>query len=175
MKLTINNKKIEIGKPATLLEIAGKSDIYIPTLCAHPELTPHGGCRLCIVEIEGRKGYPTACTTMAEEGMVVRTETNILHKMRKDLVQMIMSEHPSGCLLCEDVEGCSNFQGTIRKVGVTTGCRWCPKDKDCELQRIVEEFEIHELELPGLYRDIPIENYDLFFDRDYNLCIFCDR
>ena len=175
MEITINNKKIEIGKPATLLEVAGLNDIYIPSLCAHPELTPHGGCRLCIVEIEGRKGYPTACTTIAEDGMVVRTDTHILQKMRKDLVQLILSEHPAGCLLCEDVESCSNFQGTIRKVGVTTGCRWCPKDKDCEFQKIVEEFEIHELELPGLYRNIEVEKYDPFFDRDYNLCIYCDR
>jgi len=175
MELTINNRKIEIKKPATLLEVASHNDVYIPTLCAHPELTPHGGCRLCIVEIEGKKGYPTACTTMAENEMVVRTDTNILQKMRKELVQLIMSEHPAGCLLCEDVEGCSNFQGTIRKVGVTTGCRWCPKDKDCEFQKIVEEFEIHELDLPGLYRNIPVEKYDPFFDRDYNLCIYCDR
>ncbi len=175
MKLTINNRIIEIKKPATLLEIAGQNDIYIPSLCAHPELTPHGGCRLCIVEIEGRRGYPTACTTVAEEGMVVRTDTGILQKMRKDLVQLILSEHPAGCLLCDDVEGCSFFQGTIRKVGVTTGCRWCPKDQDCEFQRIVEEFEIQELELPGLYRNIPVEKYDPFFDRDYNLCVYCDR
>ena len=175
MKLTINNIKIEIGKPATLLEVAEQNDIYIPSLCAHPELTPHGGCRLCIVEIEGRKGYPTACTTIAEDGMVVRTDTNILQKMRKDLVQLILSEHPAGCLLCEDVEGCSYFQGTIRKVGVTTGCRWCPNDKDCEFQKIVEEFDIQELSLPGLYRNIPVEKYDPFFDRDYNLCIYCDR
>jgi len=175
MKLTINNKKIEIGKPATLLEVAEQNNIHIPSLCAHPELTPHGGCRLCIVEIQDRKGYPTSCTTMAEEGMVVRTDTHILQKMREELVQLILSEHPAGCLLCEDVESCSNFQGTIRKVGVTTGCRWCPKDQDCEFQKIVEEFEIKGLTLPGLYRNIEVEKYDPFFDRDYNLCIYCDR
>ncbi len=175
MKLTINNIKIEIGKPATLLKVAEQNNIHIPALCAHPELTPHGGCRLCIVEIQDRKGYPTSCTTMAEEGMVVRTDTNILQKMREDLVQLMLSEHPAGCLLCEDVESCSNFQGTIRKVGVTTGCRWCPKDKDCEFQKIVEAFEINELTLPGLYRNIEVEKYDPFFDRDYNLCIYCDR
>ncbi len=175
MNLTINNIEVEIVKPATLLQVAGQNDIYIPSLCAHPELAPYGGCRLCIVEIEKRKGYSSACTTMAEEGMVVRTDTNMLQKMRKDLVQLILSEHPSGCLLCEDDDSCSNFQGTIRKVGVTTGCRWCPKDKDCEFQKIVEEFDIHEIELPALYRNIPVEKYDPFFDRDYNLCIYCDR
>ena len=65
MKITINNRLIETGKAVTILDAARQNDIYIPSLCAHPELTPFGGCRLCIVEIEGRKGYPTACTTQA--------------------------------------------------------------------------------------------------------------
>lgn len=159
----------------TVLEAADQNDIYIPRLCAHTELVPYGGCRLCIVEIEGMKGYPTACTTMVEDGMIIRTNTNMLQQMRLDLLQLILSEHPAACLLCEDIEGCSMFQETIRKVGVTTGCRWCPKDKDCELQRIVESFDVHELSLPGLYRDLPVEKYDPFFDRDYNLCIYCGR
>ncbi|MCF8370611.1 MAG: (2Fe-2S)-binding protein [Bacteroidales bacterium] len=175
MKITIDNKKIKIDKPATVLDVAAQNDIYIPSLCAHPELVPYGGCRLCIVEIEGRRGYPTACTTHVEDGMVVRTDTKILKEMRTELTQLILSEHPSACMMCDDVEGCSVFQGTIRKVGITTGCRWCPKDKDCEFQRIVESLGIHDLTLPGLYRDIPIEKYDPFFDRDYNLCIYCGR
>jgi predicted molibdopterin-dependent oxidoreductase YjgC len=175
MKITINNRLIETGKAVTILDAATQNDIYIPSLCAHPELTPYGGCRLCIVEIEGRKGYPTACTTLIEEGMIVRTETHILQEMRRDLIQLILSEHPSACLICQDVEGCSGYQSTIRKVGVTTGCRWCPKDKDCELQRIVNNLGISELTLPGLYRNFPVEKYDPFFDRDYNLCIYCGR
>jgi predicted molibdopterin-dependent oxidoreductase YjgC len=175
MKITIDNRVIQIDQPATVLDVAVQNDIYVPSLCAHPELVPYGGCRLCIVEIEGRKGYPTACTTQVEDGMIVRTNTKILQEMRTDLVQLILSEHPSACLLCEDIEGCTIFQGTIRKVGITTGCRWCPNDKDCELQRIVESLGIHELTLPGLYRDIPLEKYDPFFDRDYNLCIYCGR
>lgn len=175
MKLIINNKTIELSKALTVLEAAEANGIYIPKMCAHSELVPYGGCRLCIVEIEGRKGYPTACTTLVEDGMIVRTDTNILQEMRIDLVQLILSEHPSACLLCEDTIDCSKFQGTIRKVGVTTGCRWCPKDQDCELQRVVESFNINELSLPGIYRDLPVEKYDPFFDRDYNLCIYCGR
>ncbi|MCD4768778.1 MAG: (2Fe-2S)-binding protein, partial [Bacteroidales bacterium] len=175
MKLIINNKTIEVNRELTVLEAAEENGIYIPKMCAHPELVPYGGCRLCIVEIEGRKGYPTSCTTIVEDGMIVRTDTNTLQEMRIDLVQLILSEHPSACLLCEDIVGCSQFQETIRKVGVTTGCRWCPKDKDCELQKVVESFNITELTLPGLYRDHPVEKYDPFFDRDYNLCIYCGR
>ena len=175
MKITINNRPIETGNAVTILDAARQNDIYIPSLCAHPELTPYGGCRLCIVEVEGRKGYPAACTTIPEEGMIVRTESHTLQEMRTDMIQLILSEHPSACLICQDVDGCAGFQETIRKVGVTTGCRWCPKDKDCELQRIVDSLGITELTLPGLYRDFPVEKYDPFFDRDYNLCIYCGR
>jgi predicted molibdopterin-dependent oxidoreductase YjgC len=175
MKITINNRPLETGNNVSVLDVARQNDIYIPSLCAHPELTPYGGCRLCIVEIEGRKGYPTACTTMPEEGMIIRTESHTLQEMRTDMIQLILSEHPSACLICQDVDGCAGFQETIRKVGVTTGCRWCPKDKDCELQRIVDNLGITELKLPGLYRHYPVEKYDPFFDRDYNLCIYCGR
>jgi len=175
MKINIDNKSLEVSRQVTVLEAADQNGIYIPRMCAHPELVPYGGCRLCIVEIEGIKGYPTACTTMVEDGMIVRTNTNMLQQMRLDLLQLILSEHPAACLLCEDIEGCSMFQETIRKVGITTGCRWCPKDKDCELQRIVESFDIKEISLPGLYRNLPVEKYDPFFDRDYNLCIYCGR
>ncbi len=175
MNINIDNKPFKISRQMTVLEAADKNGVYIPRMCAHPELVPYGGCRLCIVEIEGIKGYPTACTTMVEDGMIIRTNTNMLQQMRLDLLQLILSEHPAACLLCEDIDGCSMFQETIRKVGVTTGCRWCPKDQDCELQRVVESFNIHELSLPGLYRDLPVEKYDPFFDRDYNLCIYCGR
>jgi len=175
MNLTIDNRKIKISKPATVLDVAIQHGIDIPSLCAHPELTPYGGCRLCVVEIEGRNGYPTSCTTMVEEGMIVRTDTNVLQEIRREMIQLILSEHPAACMICDDIEGCKVFQGTIRKVGITTGCRWCPKDKDCELQRIVEQFGIDDLTLPGLYRDLPLEKYDPFFDRDYNLCIYCGR
>jgi predicted molibdopterin-dependent oxidoreductase YjgC len=175
MNLTINNQRVKTDKVSTILDAALQNDIYIPSLCSHPELTPYGGCRLCIIEIEGRRGYPTACTTLVEEGMIVRTESQALQEMRRDLIQLILSEHPSACLICGDVDGCAGFQETIRKVGVTTGCRWCPKDKDCELQRIVDYLNISELTLPGLYRNLPVEKYDPFFDRDYNLCIYCGR
>jgi predicted molibdopterin-dependent oxidoreductase YjgC len=175
MNLTIDNRTIHIDKPVTVLDAALHHGINIPSLCAHPDLTPYGGCRLCIVEIEGKAGYPTSCTTMAEDGMIIRTDTHILKEMRREMIQLILSEHPAACLMCDDIDGCSVFQETIRKVGVTTGCRWCPKDKDCELQRIVEQLDIKELTLPGLYRDFPLEKYDPFFDRDYNLCIYCGR
>jgi predicted molibdopterin-dependent oxidoreductase YjgC len=177
MKLTIDHQTIEIQEPGvmTVLDAAEKQGIYIPHLCSHPQLTPYGGCRLCIVEIDGMKGFPTACTTNVKEGLNVKTKTDMLQAMRKEIMQLILSEHPSGCLICEEEDECSKTQETIRKVGTTTGCRWCPKDGDCELQRLVRYLELEEIEFPIYYHDLEVEKYDPFYDRDYNLCIYCGR
>jgi predicted molibdopterin-dependent oxidoreductase YjgC len=176
MKLIIDNREIEVKEEnITLLDAAGQNDIYIPQLCAHPQLTPYGGCRLCIVEVEGMKGYPTACTTRVQEGMKVRTGTDIVQDLRREIIQLILSEHPTGCLICDEAEECKGTMSTIRKVGATTGCRWCPNDGDCELQRVVEYLGITEIKFPVYYRDLEVEKYDPFFDRDYNLCIYCGR
>jgi formate dehydrogenase alpha subunit len=125
--------------------------------------------------VEGMKGYPTACTTKVQEGMKVRTGTDIVQDMRREIIQLILSEHPTGCLICDEAEECKGTMSTIRKVGATTGCRWCPKDGDCELQRVVEYLGIKEIKFPVYYQDMEVEKYDPFFDRDYNLCIYCGR
>ena len=175
MKLTIDKREIEVEEGITILDAAEKNDIYIPHLCSHPELTSYGGCRLCIVEVDGMRGYPTACTAKVQEGMNIRTRTDIVQEMRKEIIQLILSEHPSGCLICKEAEECSDTMFSIRKVGVTTGCRWCPKDGDCELQRVVQYLEIDSIKFPVYFQDLEVEKCDPFFDRDYNLCIYCGR
>ncbi|MGC9367368.1 MAG: 2Fe-2S iron-sulfur cluster-binding protein [bacterium] len=175
MNITIDQQEIDVPDNITILEAAQLNDIYIPNLCYHPQLTPYGGCRLCIVEVEGLRGYPTACTTKVKEGMKIKTKSKTLNDMRKEILQLILSDHPSGCLLCDEQEECSSSQVTIRKVGATTGCRWCPNDQDCELQKIVEYLEIKQIIFPVYYQGFPVETEDPFFDRDYNLCIYCGR
>ena len=73
--LTIDGIAVTVKKGATVLEAAQQTGIYIPTLCWDADLEPYGACRLCIVEIEGMRGLPTACTTPATDGMVVYTDT----------------------------------------------------------------------------------------------------
>jgi len=175
MKILIDNQEKKVKKGITILEAAEEHNIYIPHLCSHPELTSYGGCRLCIVEVEGIRGYPTACTTPVKDGQVIRTKTRTIQKMRKEIIQLILSDHPSGCLICDESEECHDYLGTIKKVGVTTGCHWCPKDEDCELQKVVDYLEIKDIVFPVYYQEFPVEKYDPFFDRDYNLCIYCGR
>lgn len=173
--LKIDNKEIKAKTGMSVLEAARQADIYIPTLCHHPQLNPSGSCRLCIVEIKGVRGYPTACTIPAEEGMVVQTNTQRLRSLRCQILELILSEHPYTCLVCDKREGCDEWMGTIRKVGITTSCQTCPKSGACELQNLVQYLGIEEIAFPINYRGYPVEQKDPFFDRDYNLCILCGR
>ncbi|MBZ5495068.1 MAG: molybdopterin-dependent oxidoreductase [Acidobacteriia bacterium] len=175
VNVTIDNQALKTEKGLTILQVAERNNIYIPTLCAHKDLTPFGGCRMCIVEVDKMRGLPTACTTPVEDGMVIRTRTAQVHAVRQEILQLILSEHTSSCLICDEKEECKLFSTTIRKAGVTTGCRYCPNDQQCELQKVVESLELKEIGYPIYYRNLPVEKDDPFFDRDYNLCILCGR
>ena len=173
--VTIDNKPYQVQKGITILKAAEQNDIYVPTLCAHAELSPHGGCRMCIVEVEGMRNLPTACTTPIEEGMVIRTHTAQLQAMRMEILQLFMSEHTSSCLICDEKEECKRFMPTIRKAGVTTGCRYCPNDGQCEFQDVAEKLGVTEIKYPIYYRGMRVETEDPFYNRDYNLCVLCGR
>ena len=175
LSLTIDGRPLAVEPGLTILAAARQSGIYIPTLCWHEELSAYGGCRLCIVEVEGMNRLPTACTTPVEEGMVIRTQTAQVQAVRAEVLQLILSEHPGSCLVCDEQEECRAYVGTIRKAGVTTGCRYCASDGRCELQELSRKIGIDEIHYPVLYRGLPVEKQDPFYDRDYNLCILCGR
>jgi formate dehydrogenase alpha subunit len=175
MKITIDNKEIEVEGKKTILEVAREKKIFIPSLCDHSRLAPFTGCRLCIVEIKGRRGYPPSCGTYVEDGMEVRTKTPKLQKLRRQILELILSEHPNACLICSEKDQCDEYKSTIRKVGETTGCVLCSNNGRCELQDVVEALNIKEVSLPSLYRNFEIRKDDPFFDRNYNLCILCGR
>ena len=173
--VTIDNTVLKVDAGLTILQAAREHGIHIPSLCAHEKLSPLGGCRLCIVEIDGLRGFPTACTTPVADGMVVNTHTAQVQQTRREILQMILSEHTSSCLICDERVECKQFMPTIRKAGVTTGCRYCPNDDRCELQTLVEELKVEEIGHPVYYRGLRVEKEDPFYDRDYNLCIRCGR
>ncbi len=173
--IVIDGKPREVYPGLTILEAAERSGVYIPTLCAHKDLTPFGACRMCIVEVEGMKGFPTACTTPVQDGMVVRTETDRVRQMRLEVLRLTLSQHTCGCLVCDENEDCKKHSETVRKTGVTTGCRTCPSDGRCDLQTVAERIGLDSIGFPVYYRDLPVEKYDPFYDRDYNLCILCGR
>src|SRR5512137_626912 len=156
--ITINGEKLSAEPGTTVLEAARAHDIYIPTLCYAPKLPPFGGCRMCVVEIERMPGFPTACTVPVTDGMVVRTDSPALQAQRRETLSLLLSEHPYTCLTCPTKGGCVEFQGTIRKAAVTTGCQYCPKNGQCEIQKVLEAVCLTEVPYPISYKMLDVEH-----------------
>jgi len=175
LTMEIDHRTVSFPEGVTVHRAAELNGIYVPSLCSHKDLSPFGGCRLCMVEVEGMRGYPLSCNTTAQQGMKVLTDTAMLRNLRKEILKLILSEHPSSCLVCDEKTECKDYQGTIRKTGVTTGCRFCPNDGQCELQDLVEKIGVTEIDYPIYYHGYEAEHDDPFYDRDYNICILCGR
>ncbi len=173
--MTINGKNVSFTSGETILDVARRSGIYIPTLCARADLPSTGSCRLCLVKVEGMRGYATSCTTPAEKGMVVITNSPEIEKLRRGILELILSEHPSACLVCPTRETCEKFNAPSSKTGRVTGCNMCPNRDTCELRQLVEYLGLKDIRYPILYKGFPLERDDPFMDRDYNLCILCGR
>ena len=173
--ITINNKILEFTDGQTILEVAKKYKIYIPTLCYIEGLPPYGGCRLCIVKVEGMKGYPTACTTPAQKGMKIITKDEELQELRSDVLKLILSEHPNSCIVCENKDICEKLRITKNKAGRSFGCFSCSNKENCELREIIEYLEISEIPYDLEYKNYPLKRKDPFFEMDYNLCILCGK
>jgi len=175
IKLKIDGREIAAEPGATVLEAAQAHGISIPNLCAAKGLTSYGGCRLCLVEIKGRRGYVPACCTPVEEKLEIITETPQLRELRRLTLELILSEHPHACLICSEKKNCEDYKSTIRKVGEATGCVLCPENGQCRLQEVVEELKVERVRFPALYRNFEVQREDPFFDRNYNMCILCAR
>jgi len=98
--LEVDGIAVTVPEGTSVLRAAAEAGISIPKLCATDSLEPFGSCRLCLVEIEGRKGYPASCTTPVAEGMVVHTQTTALAKLRRGVMELYISDHPLDCLTC---------------------------------------------------------------------------
>jgi len=106
VNLQIDGYAVSVPKGTSLMRAAVEAGIQVPKLCATDSLEPFGSCRLCLVEIEGRKGFPASCTTPAEAGMVVRTQTPKLQDLRKGVMELYISDHPLDCLTCSANGNC---------------------------------------------------------------------
>ncbi len=175
MKITIDGHAIQVEGRRTLIEIARQNDIFIPSLCDHPDLKPFTGCRLCLVDIKGRKDFAPSCGTYPQEGMEVTTVTPDLQELRRNILELILSEHPYACLICAEKPSCEDTKATIRKVGEVTGCVLCPQNGRCDLQKVVESLKVERVGYPALYRNLDVRKEDPFFDRDANTCILCGK
>ena len=175
MKLLIDGRAVTAEGTPTLLEVARANGIFVPALCEHPALEPYAACRLCLVEVKGRKGFVPACSTRAEDGQEVMTATAEIQALRKGILELILAEHPHACLICAEKPSCDDLKSTIRKTGEVTGCVLCPANGRCELQRVVEAMGLGLVPFPSHRRPGEVRRDDPFIDRDNSLCILCGR
>ena len=150
ISLTIDGLPVRARKGQTVLEAAQAAGIYIPTLCADPDLRPWGACRICIVQIEGARGLPASCTTPATDGMVVRTDTPQIAKIRRNIVELLLAEGHDDCLVC-------------------------PKNNRCDLQHVAAVVGVRERRFNMRAPSRPWDTSNPFFYRDLNKCILCAK
>ena len=148
--LTVNGREVEIEEGSTILEAARKINIDIPTLCFLKDINEVGDCRMCVVEVEGRRGMTPACITKVEEGMVVNTASPAILEARSVVLDLILSNHDRKCLTC------------IR-------------NGSCELQKLAQEFNVDEIEFDGEKLEKKIDDISPSIVRDNNKCILCRR
>jgi len=193
----INDTKIQAAKGAIILEAARKNDIYIPSLCHHPDLTSSRkvkaidtiyrggeqisgdapekefeGCNLCLVEVEGEPELVPACDTFVADGMKVYTDTERVREARREKLMLILAKHPHTCLICAQKEGCTR-EPCPTNVPVAERC--CPKLGNCELEKVAEYIKIREDTPRYVPQNLPVIKDEPLFARDYNICIGCTR
>ena len=189
--ITIDGRQVETTPGSMVLESAIDAGIYVPYLCYHPGMKPYAACRMCVIQEEvevevERDGQmvkekqlrpPTAsCTMPVRDGMALTTVNDTLRQLQRGVMEMLISEHPHGCLTCHRVDLCGPEDICQRHVSVNDRCVTCPKNDRCELKDTVR-FLGMDLNSPMSYktRDVEVEVSDPFYDRDYNLCIVCGR
>tara|TARA_R110001606_G_scaffold327480_1_gene474418 strand:- start:6442 stop:9303 length:2862 start_codon:yes stop_codon:yes gene_type:complete len=115
--LSIDGRDVSVPAGTSVMRAAAEIDNEIPKLCATDNVKSFGSCRLCLIEIDGRRGTPASCTTPAEDGMVVRTQTPHLQKLRKGVMELYISDHPLDCLTCSANNDCE-LQDQAANVGL---------------------------------------------------------
>jgi predicted molibdopterin-dependent oxidoreductase YjgC len=197
----INGKSIAVEPKDTILKAAIRAEIYIPTLCFHPDLPPHkgdrpieavyqgetrienhsahthaedteSGCGLCVVERIDTGELIRSCLTQVSDGMQIVTESEAIKARRQEMLAEILADHPHACLTCGQHEGCSR---TICSLNVPENERCCPQFGNCELQSVAEYVGISPSTVKWVPTGIPVLDGDRPLIRNYNLCISCTR
>jgi formate dehydrogenase (NADP+) alpha subunit len=146
--LTINGRPVSVETGQTVLDACRAAAVYVPTLCDDPELEPYGGCRLCIVKVDGLRGLPSACTTPAADGMTVTTEDAEILEVRQWTAQLLLADHPLDCLTCAQ----------------------CGR---CGLQKVAEQLGVRERVLQPMARQGKVDDSNPCFAIDMRKCILC--
>ena len=182
VQLQIDGRTVSAPAGASVLNAATVAGMYIPALCAHPDLPPaeqrgcdgkgDGGCNLCLIEVDGSPELRKACSMPVQAGMVIRTNTPALKQARQTHLAKVLGPHPHVCLVCPQREGCSRTQCSY---GNPPETRCCSIFSSCELRKVSDYIGIPNTTPPYKPAQLPVFKGEPFFDRDYNLCIDCRR
>jgi len=178
VEITIDGKPVTVPAGVSVLAAATAAGVYVPALCAHPDLPPSSqrgagsGCDICLIEIQGQAGQRKSCSTVVAPGMAVVTKSPALEKRRQDHIAKILGNHPHVCLTCPQREGCSRTECSY---GNPPEQRCCSIFNSCELRKVADFVGIPNTTPKYKHVELPVITDEPFYDRDYNLCIDCRR
>jgi iron-only hydrogenase group A len=148
--IAINGKDYRVDKDQTIMQAADDCGYHIPRLCYHPKLSIEGACRVCIVEVEGMRNYVASCACPVADGMKIHTNTKEIRQARRDIVELLLDNHPEDCHVCE-------------------------RDGNCELQRLAYATGIRQRHFAGERKHYEKDLSSTSVIRDPDKCILCGR
>jgi len=151
--VVVDGLSVTVPEGTSVLRAAAEAGVEVPKLCATESLEPFGSCRMCLVEIDGRRGTPASCTTPVTDGMVVHTQTPTVERLRQGVMELYLSDHPLDCLTCSD-------------------------NGDCELQDVAGAVGVRDVRYGYAGENHTAEEKDTsnpYFDYDPSKCIVCSR
>lgn len=150
VNIKINNIPLQVEKGMKILEAARKINIDIPHLCYHPDQTIKAHCRICTVEVTGSRRLLAACSTEVWEGMEIHTDTKLVRDTQLGILELILASHEQNCLSC-------------------------PRNQNCDLQKLCSRFNILKPNLPNVSQQLPIQATNPSIVRDPSKCVKCGR
>ena len=169
VSLTIDGVAVTVPEGTSVMRAAAEAGLSIPKLCATDSLEAFGSCRLCVVEIEGRRGTPASCTTPVAEGMVVHTQNAKLHKLRRGVMELYISDHPLDCLTCA-ANGDCELQDMAGAVGLRD-----VRYSATEGATIANHFTARDTNGDLNPEYLPKDESNPYFTYDPSKCIVCNR
>jgi len=152
--LKINDREYKFDEEISILQAAAQAHIKIPTLCYNEKLAPYGSCRLCSVEVEGRKTLMPACVTKIENGMIIKTHSEKVRRVRRTIMELIIASHDISCNL---------------------NCLNCSRSSSCEIRQVAQEIGIHSIRIPPIEKKQSVDSSSHAIIREPSKCIVCNR
>jgi predicted molibdopterin-dependent oxidoreductase YjgC len=172
--IVINGNKFLFEPGQTILEIAHRNSIDIPTLCHLKRATPTGACRMCVVEVEGARSLVASCAAPAAPNMIVRTETAKVIEARRMVLQLLLSSGNHNCAVCGSAgDNWTEFQLKVQQAEDAT--ELCPVWGDCRLQDLAFRYQVTGEQFETTETPYPMETANPFIIRDFSRCIQCGR